>query len=310
MTATGRYPPVPKFPPIAFYSAVRLGDPEQLAVIMDTDPYFITQDNGAGAPVHFATTYKQLDMLHHLLNNGAEINQRDSKGFTPLHRAAYLAQYDGYLEVYEYLLSRGADPSIESEDFDPYLSPGRKVPLEVAPEEPASVRQALAALEAKYRPVPKARRPHPDVGCWWTLYDYGPERVRSWAPDYVHPYPEALKRSRDALARKAAKAEHRRAKAEALKQGGGLRAAAPSDAVARSLPVPATPVAFLFPGQGSQAVGMLKESASIPAVQAMLATAEKVLGYDLLALCQSGPREKLDDTRYSQPALFVAGLAA
>lgn len=58
-----RYPPVPFFPPIAFYSAVRLGDPEQLAKIMNTDPYFITQDNGAGAPVHFATTYKQLDMV-------------------------------------------------------------------------------------------------------------------------------------------------------------------------------------------------------------------------------------------------------
>lgn len=58
-----RYPPVPKYPPIAFYSAVRLGDPEQLARVMDADPYFITQDNGAGAPVHFATTYKQLDMV-------------------------------------------------------------------------------------------------------------------------------------------------------------------------------------------------------------------------------------------------------
>ena len=54
---------MPKYPPIAFYSAVRLGDPEQLAKVMDSDPYFITQDNGAGAPVHFATTYKQLDMV-------------------------------------------------------------------------------------------------------------------------------------------------------------------------------------------------------------------------------------------------------
>lgn len=129
---------------------------------METDPYFVTQDNGAGAPVHFATTYKQLDMvrvarapkrlarrcragqgshlaargrglrtagrapppgqrppltapltlprpaapaqLHHLLNNGAAVNQRDEKGFTPLHRAAYLAHYDGYAEIYEYLL--------------------------------------------------------------------------------------------------------------------------------------------------------------------------------------------------------------
>ena len=58
-----RFPPNPCFLPINFYSAVRLGDPEQLAKIMETDPYFITQDNGAGAPIHFATTYKQLDMV-------------------------------------------------------------------------------------------------------------------------------------------------------------------------------------------------------------------------------------------------------
>ena len=42
---------------------MRLGDPDQLALIMATDPYFVTQDNGAGAPLHFATTYKQLDMV-------------------------------------------------------------------------------------------------------------------------------------------------------------------------------------------------------------------------------------------------------
>ena len=44
--------------------------------------------------------------MHHLLNNGAEVNQRDEKGMTPLHRAAFLAQYDGYMELYEYLLVR------------------------------------------------------------------------------------------------------------------------------------------------------------------------------------------------------------
>ena len=44
--------------------------------------------------------------IHHLLNLGAEINQRDDRGLTPLHRAAYLAHYDGYLEIYEYLLVR------------------------------------------------------------------------------------------------------------------------------------------------------------------------------------------------------------
>lgn len=104
MSGTGRYPPVPLHQPTEFYGAVRLGDPERLFHVMSVDPYFITQDNGAGAPIHFATTYKQLDMVHHLLNNGADVNQRDDKGLTPLHRAAHLAQYDGYAEIYEYLL--------------------------------------------------------------------------------------------------------------------------------------------------------------------------------------------------------------
>jgi len=63
MSGCGRYPPTPKYPPFSFYTCVRMGDPEQLAKIMATDTYFITQDNGGGAPVHFAATYKQLDMV-------------------------------------------------------------------------------------------------------------------------------------------------------------------------------------------------------------------------------------------------------
>lgn len=55
---------------------------------------------------HLMPTPHPLPQLHHLLNNGAEVNQRDEKGFTPLHRAAYLAHFDGYLEIYEYLLVR------------------------------------------------------------------------------------------------------------------------------------------------------------------------------------------------------------
>lgn len=42
----------------------------------------------------------------------------------------------------------------------------------------------------------------------------------------------------------------------------------------------------------------------------MLQQAEAVLGYDILQLCLSGPKEQLDDTKYSQPALFIANLAA
>jgi [acyl-carrier-protein] S-malonyltransferase len=96
LTGCGRYPPQPAHKPIAFYSAVRLGDKAALGSIMADDPYFVTQDNGAGGPAHFATTYKQLDMLAHLVEDlGAEVNQADDRGLTPLHRAAYLAHYDG-----------------------------------------------------------------------------------------------------------------------------------------------------------------------------------------------------------------------
>ena len=54
----------------------------------------------------------------------------------------------------------------------------------------------------------------------------------------------------------------------------------------------------------------MQETQGLPAVQAMLATARKVLGYDLLQVCLEGPKERLDSTEVAQPALFVAGLAA
>ena len=155
---------------------------------------------------------------------------------------------------------------------------------------------------------------------------------------------EELKRQRDAEERQRAKEERRKAKAEAAASG-----AAPAKPA-----VPATPIAFLFPGQGSQAVGMLKvgacscvgggggphamlgchrgrkrtcrrathtaayaaahatpslrppgtqnlqDSKDLPAVRAMLETAKRVLGYDLLQTCLEGPKERLDDTVYSQ----------
>lgn len=70
-------------------------------------------------------------------------------------------------------------------------------------------------------------------------------------------------------------------------------------------------IAFLFPGQGAQTVGMGAALAqSLPAAQALYDRAREVLGYDLGKLCFEGPAEELDSTVYSQPALFVTSLAA
>lgn len=71
------------------------------------------------------------------------------------------------------------------------------------------------------------------------------------------------------------------------------------------------PSAFLFPGQGAQTVGMgAALAANLPASRQLFERASDVLGYDLLQLCTEGPEEKLNSTVFSQPALFVASLAA
>ena len=65
---------------------------------------------------------------------------------------------------------------------------------------------------------------------------------------------------------------------------------------------------FMFPGQGAQVIGMGAEAAkTVPAAAAMYAKAAEILGYDLLAI---DDKAKLDTTVVSQPAIFVASLAA
>jgi [acyl-carrier-protein] S-malonyltransferase len=69
-------------------------------------------------------------------------------------------------------------------------------------------------------------------------------------------------------------------------------------------------LAFVFPGQGSQSVGMLAElGAAEPVVRETFAEASDVLGYDLWALCQNGPEADLGATERTQPAMLAAGVA-
>jgi [acyl-carrier-protein] S-malonyltransferase len=70
-------------------------------------------------------------------------------------------------------------------------------------------------------------------------------------------------------------------------------------------------IAFLFPGQGAQAVGMCKElDQELPAVRSLFDRANEVLGFDLRKLCFEGPADALEATDISQPAIFVASMAA
>ncbi|WP_417347723.1 ACP S-malonyltransferase [Ferrimonas sp.] len=68
--------------------------------------------------------------------------------------------------------------------------------------------------------------------------------------------------------------------------------------------------AFVFPGQGSQAVGMLSEiAAENPVIEQTFAEASDVLGYDLWQLVSQGPAEDLNQTQRTQPALLTASVA-
>jgi [acyl-carrier-protein] S-malonyltransferase len=68
--------------------------------------------------------------------------------------------------------------------------------------------------------------------------------------------------------------------------------------------------AFVFPGQGSQSVGMLAAFAQLSrGIEATFAEASEVLGYDLWKICQEGPAEALNATGCTQPAMLAAGVA-
>jgi [acyl-carrier-protein] S-malonyltransferase len=69
-------------------------------------------------------------------------------------------------------------------------------------------------------------------------------------------------------------------------------------------------LAFVFPGQGSQSIGMMSSFvSSSPVIEATFAEASEALGYDLWKRCQEGPAELLNSTECTQPAMLAAGIA-
>ena len=71
-----------------------------------------------------------------------------------------------------------------------------------------------------------------------------------------------------------------------------------------------TDIAFVFPGQGSQKIGMLADAAEAhPSVGQTFAEASEALGYDMWGLVQNGEQEQLNLTETTQPVLLTSSVA-
>src|SRR5258708_16431909 len=68
-------------------------------------------------------------------------------------------------------------------------------------------------------------------------------------------------------------------------------------------------IAFVFPGQGSQSVGMMVSFSGLPGVRATFSEASDAIGQDLWKLVEEGPAEELNLTVNTQPIMLTAGIA-
>lgn len=74
--------------------------------------------------------------------------------------------------------------------------------------------------------------------------------------------------------------------------------------------LPSLPVSLLFANEGSEQVGMFRDAATFQPVADLLTRAKAVLGYDVQKMCDEGPQEKLNESLYAQPLMFIAGVCA
>jgi hypothetical protein len=241
------------------------------------------------ADVSEAAYRGDFDLLEKMLSTGdadSIFNGDLNMHFTdvnPLHMAALAGRED----CVKLMLEAGADPHVKTR-----VSAGQD------PKTGQTARDK--ATKFKHTAVAKLlEQAEKDTPPGW----YAPEGIGNNRKLYSAPDPNKVWEPA------AAKSEAAKAPEPAKPAAKPAAAATPAAKPSVSFSEPPLPVALLFPGQGSQYVKMLDQVKDLPEVKDMLSKAKAILGYDLLELCLKGPEEKLAETRYCQPAMFVGGLA-
>mmetsp|Transcript_115558 Transcript_115558/g.236295 ORF Transcript_115558/g.236295 Transcript_115558/m.236295 type:complete len:533 (+) Transcript_115558:54-1652(+) len=240
------------------------------------------------------------DLLETLISTGDEMNlfNGDLNAHVTSHTPLQMATVAGQTECVELLLQAGADPHIkESVAYGSDPEDG-KTALDIAKSMDwfdciELLEQAEKKVPYGYY-VPAGKNANAKV---YGSFAWGKKPEKGWF--FKRP------------------GAHKYSGLDPKKYGGGVLADPEDDdmdfgSVAMSAPAPSAkplPIGLLFPGQGSQYVKMLSTVRDIPKVVEMLSKAKTILGWDVLELCLSGPESKLEETKFCQPAMFIAGLA-
>jgi len=240
-------------------------------------------------PAHIAARFGDMEMLE--VCTDAQLSQPTHSGDTPAHYAVEV----GHAWVLQWLYERGADTTSANN-------------LGYTPEELIWVNSRNHSVEMEW--LEQAIKGELVDKKLLQSQEY---KLKRWQPEGMDPVVAGFLEKNKELQRKFMYKAGDYPSPYIIPGDDEVRERQdlPSSLVRRPAPKgkPAMPAALLFPGQGSQYVGMLKGCADLPAVQAMLAKAKDILGWDVRQLCLEGPEEQLGQTKYCQPCMFIAGMA-
>jgi len=232
-----------------------------------------------------------------LFNGDLNIHVEADKGTsTSSYTALHIAAVSGQTECIELLLKAKADPHVK--ECVPYGCDPEEgcTPMDLAKKHGWDDCVELLEQGMKSYPygyyVPVGKKNNAKI---YNVREWGKEPPKGW---YLKRPGAAKKQGLDP-------AKYGGEMADPEDEGDEIIVAALALAPAE----PPLPVGLLFPGQGSQYVKMLSQVKDIPKVKEYLATAQKILGKDILKMCLEGPEAALEETQNCQPAMFIAGMA-
>eukprot|EP00747_Dinoflagellata_sp_TGD_P162661 gnl/TRDRNA2_/TRDRNA2_180508_c0_seq1.p1 gnl/TRDRNA2_/TRDRNA2_180508_c0~~gnl/TRDRNA2_/TRDRNA2_180508_c0_seq1.p1 ORF type:complete len:562 (+),score=155.56 gnl/TRDRNA2_/TRDRNA2_180508_c0_seq1:86-1771(+) len=268
-------------------------------IFMDVDRFAYSCGDGLSnnlgwSPAHIAAVYGDMEMLESCTD--VELNAKNIYGKT----AAHYAVESGCSWAIQWLVEHGADTTSQAKmPNNQFYSPEEIIWVNTKNHnnEMEFLDQALKGELTEKKSV-----------------QHQEYKLKKWRPDGIddglHEYFDQIKLKQRGYMYKTGDfaMPYEIPTIEEVRLRGDL----PSSKVRRppEKAKPALPAALLFPGQGSQYVGMLKECCDLPAVKEMLDKAKTILGWDVKELCLNGPENKLSETKHCQPVMFIAGLAA